>query len=80
MCTQPIQFANNALKMAHHHGGHSCESECDHNEISDELGIQYSLYQKINLANVECLNKAVDGSGKTVFRAWEERLAIDKAS
>ncbi|GLJ59127.1 hypothetical protein SUGI_1493300 [Cryptomeria japonica] len=36
--------------------------------------LAYSLYQKIDLANVECLNEKVDGSGVNVFKSWSERL------
>lgn len=64
--------------MSHHHG-HSCGAECDH-EDNLELGVQYSLYKKIDLHNVECLNEAVDGTGKNVFRPWEDRLNVDKVS
>lgn len=43
-------------------------------EDSDSMGFQYSLYQKINLDEVECLNETVDGSGKLVFKSWDQRL------
>lgn len=33
-----------------------------------------SLYQKIDTENLQCLNEAEDGSGKTVFKPWDERL------
>ncbi len=39
-----------------------------------------SLYQKIDTENLECLNESVDGSGKTVFKSWEDRLDKTKAS
>lgn len=63
--------------MSHHHHGHACSDACEHGD-DEELGIQYSLYQKIDLHQVECLNEAVDGSGKSVFKPWENRLTIDK--
>ncbi|CAM1303782.1 PITHD1 (predicted) [Pycnogonum litorale] len=57
----------------HHHG---C---CDHGEHdSGEIGIHYNLYQKIDLENVQCLNECVEGSGKSVFKAWENRLDPEK--
>lgn len=49
----------------HGHGDH-----CGH---GDDIG--YSLYQKIDSANVECLNERVDGSGVKVFKAWNDRLS-----
>uniref|UniRef100_A0A914W3S5 PITH domain-containing protein n=1 Tax=Plectus sambesii TaxID=2011161 RepID=A0A914W3S5_9BILA len=64
--------------MAHHHGhGGACSHEHDHEE-SDELGVQYSLYQKIDLEKVACLNELVEGSGKTVFKPWDQRLIKDQ--
>lgn len=53
----------------HEHSG--C---CNH---GDDLGDSYSLYQKIDIANVDCLNETVDGSGCKVFKAWSERLNTD---
>ncbi|GAB6029133.1 hypothetical protein CHUAL_004911 [Chamberlinius hualienensis] len=62
--------------MSHPHG-HTCVKECDHS-TDEERGIEYSLYTKIDIDNVECLNEINEGSGKTVFRAWDERLRRDK--
>ncbi|XP_049799431.1 PITH domain-containing protein GA19395 [Schistocerca nitens] len=58
---------------------HSCSGDHDH-EIDDnpEMGVQYSLYTKIDTENLECLNEKVEGSGKTVFKAWEDRLDYEK--
>lgn len=60
--------------------GHRCHDSCDHNHDHEapERGQQYSLYLKIDLLNVECLNEARDGSGKDVFKPWEERLSTEK--
>ena len=33
-----------------------------------------SLYQKIDTEKLECLNESEEGSGKTVFKAWDDRL------
>ena len=38
-----------------------------------ELGFKYSLYMRIDKENVECLNESVEGAGKKIFKAWEER-------
>ena len=37
-----------------------------------------SLYQKINTDGVMCWNEAEEGSGKMVFKAWEDRMDRDK--
>ena len=34
----------------------------------------YSLYQKIDTEKLQCLNEAEEGSGRTVFKPWDERL------
>ncbi|MCL7047864.1 hypothetical protein MKW94_028389 [Papaver nudicaule] len=47
---------------------HSCE---DHDCSSD-----FSLYKNIDLPRVSALNEAVQGSAKSVFKAWEQRLDI----
>ncbi|KAL3281721.1 hypothetical protein HHI36_004925 [Cryptolaemus montrouzieri] len=58
------------------HGGHGNKC-CDgdrHSHDSPEMGVEYSLYTKINKDNLECLNEDTEGSGKTIFKPWEERL------
>ena len=55
----------------HHHHGHSCDHA--HGDPGD-LSLAYSLYQKIDLINVKCLNESEEDSGKKVFKPWEERL------
>ena len=56
----------------HNHQHNGC---CDHGDDMDqENSIAYSLYQKIDTTNLECLNELVDGSGKKVFKPWSERL------
>lgn len=57
-----------------HQHGDDC---CHHNDGLDETNsIAYSLYQKIDIDNVECLNEKVDGSGAKVFKPWNERLTL----
>jgi len=41
--------------------------------LSDSAGLNYSLYQKVDLAKLECLNEAEEGSGKSVLKPWEDR-------
>lgn len=57
--------------MAPH--GHSCEGDKNHDD-TPEMGVEYSLYMKIDRENLECLNEVEEGSGKSVFKPWEERL------
>lgn len=51
-----------------------CCGDSSHEHDDPEKGVQYSLYTKINLNDLECLNETVEGSGKTVFKPWEDRL------
>ena len=39
-----------------------------------KIKIFVSLYQKIDLSNMECLNESEEGGGKRVFRPWQNRL------
>ncbi|KAL1124418.1 hypothetical protein AAG570_001047 [Ranatra chinensis] len=58
--------------------GHAgCDGDHNHDD-TPEMGLQYSLYSKIDIENVECLNEAIEDSGKCVFKPWEERLNIEK--
>ena len=56
---------------------HGCDGDHNHDE-TPEMGLQYSLYSKIDIGNLECLNEKVEGSGKSVFKAWENRLDFEK--
>jgi hypothetical protein len=58
---------------------HGCDGDHNHDE-TPEMGLQYSLYSKIDLGNLECLNEKCEGSGKDVFKAWEDRLDFEKVS
>ncbi|KAK2583114.1 hypothetical protein KPH14_009140 [Odynerus spinipes] len=55
---------------------HRCGCGSVHNDA--ELGVQYNLYKKIDIDNVECLNEYEENSGVTVFKPWEERLDTSK--
>ena len=60
--------------MSHGHS-HCCGHEHDHDDASDaDRGSQFSLYTKIDTERVECLNEMIEGSGKFVFKAWDQRL------
>lgn len=55
--------------MSHNHGpGHECEVESGdtNHDHSLEMGIEYSLFAKIDTENLECLNELDEGTGKKV--------------
>ncbi|XP_060517825.1 PITH domain-containing protein GA19395 [Cylas formicarius] len=57
--------------------GH-CGEDCAHKHEDPEKGVLYSLYTKIIIDNLECLNESVEGAGKTVFKPWIERLDTER--
>lgn len=62
-------------------GGHHHHDHHDHDHVHDdpsERGSQYSLYQKIDMLRLQCLNEAEEESGKNVFKSWDERLDLTK--
>ncbi|KAH8392205.1 hypothetical protein KR215_002959 [Drosophila sulfurigaster] len=61
-----------------HDHGHGCSHEATDVDHALEMGIEYSLFTKIDLENTECLNEETDGSGKTVFKPYESRLDTSK--
>lgn len=68
-------------KMPHSHDhGNGCSHEASHTDDAFEMGIQYSLFSKIDMENLECLNEESDGSGKSVFKSFEQRLNFDKVN
>lgn len=65
------------MSDGHHKHSGGCDGDHDHDE-TPEMGLQYSLYTKIDIDNVECLNESMEGSGKTIFKPWEDRLDLSK--
>lgn len=64
--------------MPHSHNhGEQCAHEAVDVDDPLETGIQYSLYQKIDFENLETLNEEEEGSGKKVFKAYNDRLNFD---
>ena len=63
---------------SHDHG--ACGHEATDVDHALEMGIEYSLYKKIDLDNVECLNEETENSGRKVFKSYEDRLDITKVS
>jgi hypothetical protein len=77
----PVGFAEcyRIIVIAMSGHGHGCDG--DHNrDETPEVGLQYSLYSKIDFGNLECLNEKSEGSGRDVFKAWEDRLDFEKVS
>jgi len=62
----------------HHPPGGSCSCEHNHDDDVAERGTLYSLYMNIDTERVRCLNEAHDGSAKTVFKPWHERMERDR--
>ena len=60
------------MACSHEHG------ECGHSNPGDGAGDKYSLYLKIDTEKVKCLNESIEGSGKLVFKAWDDRLDKEK--
>jgi len=64
-----------------HGGGGPCSCEHDHDDDESlERGTLFSLYLKIDTERVRCLNEAHDGSAKTVFKPWHERMDKEKVA
>ncbi|KAJ3414129.1 hypothetical protein HDV05_007073 [Chytridiales sp. JEL 0842] len=49
-----------------------------HMQPLDVKGAEFSLYKHIDTDNVRALNEAVDGSGKTIFKPWDQRFETTK--
>ncbi|XP_036320734.1 PITH domain-containing protein GA19395-like [Rhagoletis pomonella] len=56
-----------------HNHGQCCGNEATDVDHAFEMGIEYSLYKKIDMDNLECLNEECEGSGKKVVKAYENR-------
>ena len=66
-----------ASHNGHGHGGPNWgggHCSCEHDHADAERGLMYSLYEKIDTPRVLCLNEAVDGSAKAIFKPWDQRL------
>lgn len=61
------------------HSHNRCDGDDKHDD-TPEMGIEYSLFKKIDSDNLECLNEKIQHSGKDVFKSWENRLNTDKVS
>ena len=62
-------------------GGHGhSHGVTDASDAENSRGHEFNLYLKINMDDFTCLNEEEDGSAKTVFRAYEQRMDRSKVS
>ncbi len=62
--------------MPHSHS-HNCSHEASDIDVDPlEMGIQYSLFEKIDFENLEVLNS--ESEAKNVFKSYENRLDFEK--
>uniref|UniRef100_A0AAV2K7W9 PITH domain-containing protein n=1 Tax=Knipowitschia caucasica TaxID=637954 RepID=A0AAV2K7W9_KNICA len=59
----------------HGHGG-GCGCAAEHDPA--ERGVEYGLYRRIDLNKLQCLNETIDGTGKHVFKPWDQRRDREK--
>lgn len=60
-------------------GGHGhSHGPSDASDAENLKAQEFNLYLKIRMDDLTCLNETEDGSGKLVFRAFEERLDQSK--
>jgi len=57
---------------------HQCS--CGDAHDATELGVKYSLHEKIDRNRLECLNENTEGSGVQVFKTWENRLSTSEVN
>ncbi|KAJ3299763.1 PITH domain-containing protein 1 [Borealophlyctis nickersoniae] len=57
----------------HHHHGHD-----GHDHDGPDRGAEFSLYRQVDIDRVICLNEGEEGSGKNVFKSWEQRIDTSK--
>ena len=62
-------------------GGHGhSHGPSDASDAENVKGQEFNLYLRIDMGSLTCLNEEEEGSGKTVFRAFEDRLDRTKVS
>ncbi|CAB1426341.1 unnamed protein product [Pleuronectes platessa] len=61
----------------HGHGhSHGCGCEAEHEPA--ERGLEYGLFNRIDVEKLQCLNESREGDGKLVFKPWDQRLDREK--
>ncbi|XP_073089497.1 PITH domain-containing protein 1 isoform X2 [Manis javanica] len=66
------------MSHGHSHGGGGCRCAAEREEPPEQRGLAYGLYLRIDLERLQCLNESREGSGRTVFKPWEERTDRSK--
>ncbi|GAB1289093.1 PITH domain-containing protein 1 [Apodemus speciosus] len=61
------------MSHGHSHGGGGCRCAAEREEPPEQRGLAYGLYLRIDLERLQCLNESREGSGRGVFKPWEER-------
>lgn len=67
-----------AMSHGHSHGGGGCQCAAEREEPPEQRGLAYGLYLRIDLERLQCLNESREGSGRGVFKPWEERTDRSK--
>lgn len=67
-----------AMSHGHSHGGGGCRCAAEREEPPEQRGLAYGLYLRIDLERLQCLNESREGSGRGVFKPWEERTDRSK--
>ncbi|KAI9208443.1 galactose-binding domain-like protein [Polychytrium aggregatum] len=63
----------------HHDDDHHHHHDHEHDHDGPDRGLESSLFNKIDIEHVRCLNESVDGAGKAVFKHWIDRFDTSKA-
>lgn len=66
------------MSHGHSHGGGGCRCAAEREEPPEQRGLAYGLYLRIDLERLQCLNESREGSGRGVFKPWEERTDRSK--
>lgn len=66
------------MSHGHSHGGGGCHCAAEREEPPEQRGLAYGLYLRIDLERLQCLNESREGSGRGVFKPWEERTDRSK--
>ncbi|GAB5574680.1 PITH domain-containing protein 1 isoform X1 [Prionailurus iriomotensis] len=68
------------MSHGHSHGGGGCRCAAEREEPPEQRGLAYGLYLRIDLERLQCLNESREGSGRGVFKPWEERTDRSKVA
>lgn len=66
------------MSHGHSHGGGGCRCAAEREEPPEQRGLAYGLYLRVDLERLQCLNESREGSGRGVFKPWDERADRSK--